>query len=237
MSERTPILLVHGAWFRSWVWRSIRQSLEAAGHRVIAPDLLYPADLEKSHAPVSLATHVDQVVRCVEMFELEQLTMIGWSYGGMVIGEAATELKDRVSQVIFLDAFVPKKGLALADFLPIEKQRELSILKRLKRDIPTPDIHEQWNVESTNASQQWQKKLQSQPINTFLEPAVSNLDELDGIKRCYVHASNNPEDTFSPISEELKADERWDVIDTPTSHLLPLTDSKIVSKIVRQRVS
>ena len=42
MSARSPILLVHGAWFRSWVWRSLRQSLEAAGHRVITPDLLCP---------------------------------------------------------------------------------------------------------------------------------------------------------------------------------------------------
>ena len=237
MSARSPILLVHGAWFRSWVWRSLRQSLEAAGHRVITPDLLCPADLNNGQAPVSLINHVDQVVSCVEMFDLENLTMVGWSYGGMVVSEAASRLTENVSQLIFLDAFLPEAGKALADYLPVDAQRELSILKRLKRDIPIPDIHQRWNIEKTTSSEQWQQRLQTQPINTFLEAATSSLEDLDRLHRCYVRAKNNPEDIFTPFADKLKVDDRWDVIETPTSHLLPLTDSKLLSKIIKQKLS
>ena len=57
------------------------------------------------------------------------------------------------------------------------------------------------------------------------------------IHRCYVRAKNNPEDIFTPFADKLKVDDRWDVIETPTSHLLPLTDSKLLSKIIKQKLS
>ena len=39
MSEKAPIILVHGAWHGSWAWQLITDRLRHAGHDVIAVDL------------------------------------------------------------------------------------------------------------------------------------------------------------------------------------------------------
>jgi Predicted hydrolases or acyltransferases (alpha/beta hydrolase superfamily) len=59
----------------------------------------------------------------VECEELRDFVLIGHSYGGMVATGVADRARDRVSHLIYLDAFVPKDGQALIDFVP-QAQRE-----------------------------------------------------------------------------------------------------------------
>ena len=44
--------------------------------------------------------------------------LIGHSYGGMVATGVADRARDRVAQLIYLDAFVPRNGQALVDLVP-----------------------------------------------------------------------------------------------------------------------
>ena len=46
------------------------------------------------------------------------MTLVGFSYGGFVVAVAAARLGDRVTQVIYLDAFVPQPGRSFFDLLP-----------------------------------------------------------------------------------------------------------------------
>jgi len=96
--SETPatFVLVHGAWHDHWTWHRIAEGLERAGHRTDALDL-----------PL---TGSDDDVRAVEE-ALDQAdspaVLVGHSYGGRVITEAASGRSD-VAHLAYVCAFAMK---------------------------------------------------------------------------------------------------------------------------------
>ncbi len=65
---------------------------------------------------VDLETHIQDLLGCaIKHEELKDFVLIGHSYGGMVATGVADRVPDRVSQLIYLDAFVPRDGQSLLD--------------------------------------------------------------------------------------------------------------------------
>ena len=58
------------------------------------------------------------------------IVLIGHSYGGMVATGVADRARDQITQLIYLDAFVPEEGQCLLDFLnESERQRMLQLAR------------------------------------------------------------------------------------------------------------
>jgi pimeloyl-ACP methyl ester carboxylesterase len=114
MSAR-PIVLVHGAWGGAWIWRRVLAPLRAAGHEVHA--LTLTGDGERAHLRhpgIKLAQHVQDVVAAVQAEELQDVLLVGRSYGGMVITGAADRLlqddPSAIGGLVYVDAMVPLPG-------------------------------------------------------------------------------------------------------------------------------
>ena len=106
--SQPAFVLVHGAWHGGWCWADVAGVLQAAGHRVFAPSLTGLAD--RAHlfgAQVTLATHVEDVVRLIEFERLDGCVLVGHSYAGNVITGVADRLRDRIRHYVYLDAVVP----------------------------------------------------------------------------------------------------------------------------------
>ena len=116
MSSSAPTLvLVHGAWGGGWVWRRVLAPLRDAGFEVHTVTLT--GDGERAHLrrpDIDLHTHIADVIGLVEMEELENVVLVGHSYGGMVITGAAVELQQRhpgvLSGLVYVDAMFPRPG-------------------------------------------------------------------------------------------------------------------------------
>ena len=80
---------------------------ECAEDRVLGPE-------------VDLETHVADVLGVIEHHELENIVLVGHSYGGMVVGGAADRVPQKIGSLVYLDAFIPEAGKSLWDFLPPE---------------------------------------------------------------------------------------------------------------------
>ena len=109
-------MLVHGAWHGGWCWSRVAEPLRRAGHTVHAPTLTGVG--ERSHHyrdDIGLATHVDDVVNEALWNDLDDIVLVGHSYGGIVISGAVERLGDRVASMVFLDAFVPEDGQSARD--------------------------------------------------------------------------------------------------------------------------
>src|SRR5690606_8076311 len=109
MSE---FILIPGGWHGAWAFETVTPLLEAAGHTVHALTLtgLRPDDDEATVARANLDTHADDVVRFLDAAEITDATLVGHSYGGMVIAAAADRAADRISRLVHLDAYVPRGG-------------------------------------------------------------------------------------------------------------------------------
>src|SRR5208283_3726244 len=97
--KRTYVLL-HGAWHGGWVWRDVASGLRAMGHAVTTPTLTGLG--ERRHVgndTADLATHIEDVVAHIEMEELQDITLVGWSYGGMVVTGALARIPHRIKSL------------------------------------------------------------------------------------------------------------------------------------------
>ena len=57
---------------------------------------------------VDLDAHISDVMVVFEDEDRNGVTLVGHSYGGMVATGVADRARDRVAQLIYLDAFVPR---------------------------------------------------------------------------------------------------------------------------------
>ena len=110
------VVLAHGAWSAAWAWKKVRPLMAAAGHEFFAPT--YTGLGERAHLARpenALETHIDDVVGVLKCEELRNVVLLGHSYGGMVATGVADRVPDRIAQLIYLDAFVPRNGQSLLD--------------------------------------------------------------------------------------------------------------------------
>ncbi len=112
---KPSIVLVHGAWFGSYAWHKVVPLLEQKGYKVSAPDLPgYGNDGLKAEE-LTLADYVATVVSSANKMP-GKVILLGHSMGGAVISQAAEVLgTEKVSRLIYLDAFLLKNGESIFD--------------------------------------------------------------------------------------------------------------------------
>ena len=116
-TNATNIVLVHGGWADGSGWNKQIPILEKAGHKVIAVQL--PTQ--------SFSDDVETVKRAID-FVGGPVTLVGHSYGGAVITNAAYN-NPNVTGLVYIAAFAPDEGQALADFVnPANFPKELFLL-------------------------------------------------------------------------------------------------------------
>ena len=115
----TTFVLVHGAWHGGWCWDRVAAPLRAAGHEVHAPTLTGLSERAHLLSPqVGLDTHVEDVVRLIDVLDLRDVVLVGHSYAGQVVTAVADRRPAAVTRRVHLDAFVGSDGEAARDLLP-----------------------------------------------------------------------------------------------------------------------
>src|SRR5687767_10332108 len=118
MSATSPktFLVCHGAWSAGWAWKKMHPLMQGAGHRLITPS--YTGLGERAHLAhpgIDLDAHIEDMLNVIKYEDLRDIVLIGHSYGGMVATGVADRARDKVRQLIYVDAFVPDDGQSLLD--------------------------------------------------------------------------------------------------------------------------
>jgi len=93
--------------------------LRGAGHEVHAPTLTGLSERAHLLTPlVGLETHVEDVVRLIDVLDLRDVVLVGHSYAGQVVTAVADRRPAAVARRVHLDAFVGSDGEAARDLLP-----------------------------------------------------------------------------------------------------------------------
>ena len=102
---KPTIVLVHGAWANSASWDGVIRRLQADGYTVDAP----PNPLQGlAYDPAWLADFLHSISG--------PIVLVGHSYGGAVITNAATG-DNQVKALVYVDAFAPAQGETIAQLL------------------------------------------------------------------------------------------------------------------------
>lgn len=96
-----PVVLLHGCPFSSFVWRNVLPALTAAGHRVLAPDLLGLGDTETPPgADWSLSAQAATIVGWLDVLGLDRVSLVGHDHGGAVAQLLAAQCPERIDRLV-----------------------------------------------------------------------------------------------------------------------------------------
>ena len=212
-------VLVHGGWHGGWCWREVEALLSAIGHKVFAPTLTGLA--ERSHlidAVESPETHVLDIVNLLEWNDLKDVILVGHTYGGLVIGGAASLVPERIKNLVYLDAFVPTRdGQGAHDLSISSRTAEIAKAGEGHDHIP-PNGFERWSSDPEKVA--WLKKMTTpHPRGCFGKGVTKVIDPstLD-LGRTYILCDLHDPSPFRQFYELYKDHQGWEVVTMDCLH-------------------
>ena len=231
-------LVCHGAWSAGWAWKKMHPLMQAAGHRLVTPS--YTGLGERAHLAnpsIDLETHIADVLNVITYEDLRNVVLLGHSYGGMVATGVADRTRDRVTQLIYLDAFVPRDGQSLFDLNESGRQHLQEAAKK----------GDGWRVppmqtppDTSPADVEWLATRRVQmPIKCF-ETKLKFQNGEPALPRSYIYATRvSPVDAFGPFAARARSAPGWRFDEIDASHSPHVTAPEslmaLLEKIVAER--
>ena len=236
-------VLVHGAWHGGWCWRDVRRVLEDNGHTVFTPTLTGLGERSHLLSPdIDLETHIADVINLLVWEELNDVILVGHSYGGMVITGVADRAKDRLRHIVYLDAFLPVDGESSAahivkllnpDATDADFAAEVARRRASANALggAAPDLDRLFDIPADMAEKQaWVKRrVTPHPVGTQVTPIRlenSGLENSglesggpDELPRTYILCTGAPGRTpFMVLADRLRHDDGWTYRELDTTH-------------------
>ena len=218
-NKRATIVIVHGAWVGGWRWRNVADLLRDRGHYVFTPTLTGLG--ERAHLTtrdVNLSLHAQDIANVIRYEELDNILLVGHSYGGMPISQATELVPDGVIQsILYMDAFLPNDGESLNDLVPGEPHLPPETSDYL---VPPPRLLLQgFNAHMDPAARtSYEDRRTSQSVYCFSEKVKLTGARERIPQKTYVVATGYKNDTFVPVAERLRSNPDWRVEEMPYTH-------------------
>ena len=239
MSSASPktFLVCHGAWSAGWAWKKMHPLMQAAGHRLVTPTYTGSRRARASgQSRRSISnSHIEDMLNVIKYEDLRDIVLVGHSYGGMVATGVADRARDKVRQLIYLDAFVPEDGQSLLDLNEAARPRMQELAKtgdgwRVPPN-PTPPDTSPADVEWLSA------RRVDMPIKCF-ETKLKLQGGTLTLPRSYIYATRiTPADTFGPFAQTTKNDPAWRYYEIDASHSPNVTAPEALMALLQKIVA
>jgi pimeloyl-ACP methyl ester carboxylesterase len=227
----TTYVLVHGAWHGAWCWKRVARMLRAKGHDVFAPTLTGVGERSHLFAPtINLDTHIMDIVNEIKWQELNNILLVGHSYGGMVISGVAEKAEKAIASFVMLDAFHSDSGQSLIDMQP-PPAREAFQAAEAKGDLAMPPRPAAFfHVNDKDAA--WVDKMCTpHPIKCFTQKLTMTGARERIAKKSYIRAASFPSVYFDKSREKAKA-AGWRMYDVACGHDVMLDAPERLTEIL-----
>jgi pimeloyl-ACP methyl ester carboxylesterase len=227
----THFVLVAGAWLGAWAWDEVAGELRAAGHD--AHPLTLSGLAEKAGVTAGQQTHVQDIVAEVERLGLQDVALVGHSYAGVPVGQAAERIGDRLRHVVLVDANAAVDGDSFLSGWPSDEVRAAiedngGVWPPLAAaDYAGQGLTDEQIARIVGAT--------PHPGATLTEPAVMPrpLSELPGL---YIKCLLDGDEPMPAAAELLKSD-RWELVNMNTGHWPMFSQPRELARILHESVA
>ncbi|MCM0667634.1 alpha/beta fold hydrolase [Flavobacterium tyrosinilyticum] len=119
----STIVIVHGAWSSAKDFKDVEASLKKSGNEVIVVNLPGHGDDQTHVSSLTLQGYVDTVKKAIGT--RKNVTLVGHSFGGMVVSETAEQIPGQIKKLIYLCAFLPNNGESLFSISAADKETHI----------------------------------------------------------------------------------------------------------------
>ena len=212
-------VLVHGAWHGGWCWRFVAPMLRRAGHEVFAPTLTGLGERAHLARPgIDLELHVQDVIALLETEDLQEVVLVGHSYGGMVVTGAADRCAARIRRLVYLDAFVPGNGKCALDYVLPERAAAFRKEGEQTGTVAPPPLS-LWGLTKPEHIAFAKPRETRHPYRTFTQPIrLANEAALARLPRTFIYCSSPATGTFDALAARVRNDPAWRFFEMKTGH-------------------
>jgi pimeloyl-ACP methyl ester carboxylesterase len=227
------IVLVHGAWHGGWGWKRLAPLLRRAGHEVFTPTLTGLGERSHLAGPgIDLETHIRDVVGVLEAEELENVMLLGHSYGGMVVTGAADRVPQRIARLVYLDAFVPQSGKSLMDYVVPERGARFREEGERAGSV-TPPPPSLWGITRPEDAAWLTRRETRHPYASMRQPVqLRNEAALARIPKAFIYCSSPATGSFDQFAAKVRNDPAWRFFELATGHDAMILQPEALARIL-----
>jgi pimeloyl-ACP methyl ester carboxylesterase len=218
----STFVLVHGAWHGAWIWRRVLPVLRAAGQTAHAVTLTGLGERAHLLGPgITLATHVADVLGLIDAEELDDVVLVGHSYGGLVVTQAADALlaaaPPRLQRLIYVDAQLALPGEAWSTLhAPAVQAERRAAAQANGGALPPPDPA---LFGLSGADHAWLTRRQRpHPFGPYDEPLSYDAGRQARLPRSYIACLGPALGTAAAHHARVRSWPGWDVVEMATGH-------------------
>lgn len=212
-------VLVHGAGHGGWCWHDVRLLLRNAGHEVFTPTLTGLGERVHLRSPeIRTETHITDIVNVIEFEELEDIILVGHSYGARVVTGVADRIKKKIRHLVLLDGMMPYDGESVIEAEYADGFRAMAIDGYLMPNVPATAFG---IPKSDKEKVDWvNRRLTEHLTETFLEPINLPNGGGKGLPKTFIRCTDPP---FRPGDDAMEKRIRedpaeWTYIQIATGH-------------------
>ena len=209
-TKRPVFVVVHGAWGGSWAFRKVDSLMTLSGAIVYRPSLTGLGERVHLATPqIDLETHIQDVVNTILFEDLNDIILVGHSYGGMVITGVADRIPERIGRLVYLDAMVPRDGESVMELMDPKGE---GISKMIKGDFVVPAWVKPGHKPPGDVPH---------PLRTFTDPIKLNNERRISLPTTYiltVDPGKKAEDDNFAFSARRARENGWKTMEMIADH-------------------
>lgn len=236
LTEINTIVVVHGAWSSANDWHVTAADLVSSGNRVIIVNLPGHGSDQTSVSDISLQLYIYEVLKAIG--NEKDITLVGHSFGGIVVKAVADLIAPQIKKIIYLAAFVPQDGdsllsIAQTDFESLigknlivdEQAGVVGIAKEAVAEIFMADAPESVATFVTNS-------LRPEPLAPLATPVTLASAVSAHVQEIYIYTENDRTVSHSLQQKMVKKAGITRTYSLPSSHTPFIVYSPVLSAII-----
>lgn len=234
-SAPANFVLVHGAYHGGWSWQRVRAILERQGHRVFTPSQTGCGD--RAHlldTSITIQTFVDDITMLIRAEELDDVILVGHSFGARTIVGVADVIPSKLAHLVFLDGGFPTSGKSRLDTMTTRARTariEAANNSSGGLSVPPP-VPELFGVSDPDDLDWLRRRMTPQPFGVDTSPQFLVNEIANGVPSTYVQHTDPVFPGTESAAEYARSRADWRFVALSGGHDAMVTNPSAVAELL-----